>query len=139
MAKPVLNGDGVVAALDGVAGARMSEGMRRHLDINQGWAVVLRQEPIFFSKKTNPESRKWLTISVEKKGLMLDALLQIVGDGLRGLVPKRNNALLATFAHERDAIGLLQANICDFEVSDLGNSRSSIIEQFKQGIITKAR
>ena len=107
MAKPVLDNSDIVSARDGVVSASMSEGMRRHIDIGQGRAVALCQEPIFLGKITNPESCKWLTFIVEKKELMLDALLKVVSDGLCGLLPKRNNTQFSAFAHQRNAIGLL--------------------------------
>ena len=100
MTKPALNNERVDTVFDFVAS--MSEGVRCHVDISQGWAVVYGQAPIFLGNKTNSGSLEWLTIPVEKKGLMLDAMLQVVGDGLHSLLPKRDSTLLTAFAHKHD-------------------------------------
>ena len=97
------------------------------------------QKPVFFCEIANPKSGDRLSSVVEKNGWVLEVgtSFEILADGLYGLVPKWNDALLVTFANERNLEGFLQTKICDQEVGDLRNSSPDIVEQEEQGVIAK--
>lgn len=141
MAKLILNISDGVAGLNVMAGASVAKSVRGDIDLAKRRAFQLCKLMVFFDNVSNPKSRNGQAPGVENKvGLVvvLVAVLEIALDGLDGFRPKKNITLFVSFTGERGEIGCFQAKIVNLETNDFGDPSTGVVEQKKQGGISKS-